>query len=152
MIRAKVTGSKIAKDTGRTSETPRPLYQDLARADKKRRGLASNIAATIAPPSRQGDRANSKDDPEDGLKSIAEAIKGIAQNMDLDAYSIEAFCARHSISVPLYYKLRKDGLTPREMSAGARVLITKESAAEWRRDGVAASAKKREHESANVSN
>ena len=51
---------------------------------------------------------------------------------DLDAYTIEEFCRRHSISVAMYYKLRQQKPTPREMRLGARVLIRRESAAEWR--------------------
>ena len=65
------------------------------------------------------------------------------RHCDLDAFSIEEFCRRHSISVPFYYKLRDLGLTPREMEKGARVLITREAAADWRRDGMAATAMKR---------
>ena len=53
---------------------------------------------------------------------------------DLDAFSIEAFCRRHSISVPMFYKLRQQGLTPAEFRVGTRVLISKESAAAWRRE------------------
>jgi hypothetical protein len=53
---------------------------------------------------------------------------------DLDAFSIEEFCRRHSISVPQYYKMRKVGLTPTEFRVGSRVLISKESAASWRRE------------------
>jgi len=52
---------------------------------------------------------------------------------DLDAFSIEAFCTRHSISIRQYYKMRKLGLTPVEFRVGTRVLISKESAAAWRR-------------------
>jgi hypothetical protein len=51
---------------------------------------------------------------------------------DLDAYSIEDFCRRHSISHGTYYNLRKAGKGPRESHALGRVLITKESAEEWR--------------------
>jgi hypothetical protein len=65
------------------------------------------------------------------------------QHVDLDSYSIEEFCRRHGISIPFYYKLRAQGLGPREMEKGARVLITKESAADWRREGVAETAAKR---------
>jgi hypothetical protein len=52
---------------------------------------------------------------------------------EADAYSIEEFCERHRISVGLYYKLKRRGLTPVEFSAGTRVLISRESAAAWRR-------------------
>jgi hypothetical protein len=68
--------------------------------------------------------------PEVTGKKITAA--GIAP--DRDAYGIEEFCQRHSISVPQYYKMRKLGLTPREFRIGTRVLISKESAAAWRRE------------------
>jgi hypothetical protein len=59
---------------------------------------------------------------------------GMAMGTDFDAYSIETFCVRHSISVPQYYKMRKLGLTPVEFRVGTRVLISRESAAAWRRE------------------
>lgn len=54
------------------------------------------------------------------------------QDGDLLAYSINKFCARHSISRAHFYNLREVGAGPREMRAGGRVLITAEAAAEWR--------------------
>jgi hypothetical protein len=64
---------------------------------------------------------------------------------NLDAYSIEVFCQRHSISIPFYYKLRskEPPETPREFEVGSRVLISKESAADWRREREASTAAKR---------
>jgi hypothetical protein len=53
---------------------------------------------------------------------------------DADAYSIAEFCERHRISLPFYYKLRQQGITPVEFRVGTRVLISKESAAAWRRE------------------
>lgn len=50
----------------------------------------------------------------------------------LDAYSIEEFCRRHSISRSTYYVMQADGTGPVEGHAKNRVLITKESALEWR--------------------
>jgi hypothetical protein len=79
------------------------------------------------------------------------AKKKIMPPDDLDAFSIAEFCRRHSISVAMYYKLRakKPPETPREMEVGTRVLITRESAADWRREGEAATeAKRRERERA----
>jgi hypothetical protein len=53
---------------------------------------------------------------------------------NLDAFTIDEFCARNGpISRAHYYNLRKDGLGPREMHAGSRVLISAEAAADWRR-------------------
>jgi hypothetical protein len=51
---------------------------------------------------------------------------------DLDAYSIEEFCRRHSISRATYYNLKLAGKGPRESHALGRVLITRESARDWR--------------------
>jgi diketogulonate reductase-like aldo/keto reductase len=53
---------------------------------------------------------------------------------EMEATSIETFCRRHGISVASYYNLRAQGLAPREAFVGGRRLITKESAARWRRD------------------
>jgi hypothetical protein len=51
---------------------------------------------------------------------------------DLDAYSIEEFCRRHSISRATYYNLKLAGKGPIEGHALGRVLITKEAALDWR--------------------
>jgi predicted DNA-binding transcriptional regulator AlpA len=53
---------------------------------------------------------------------------------ELAAYPVDGFCDAHSISRSLLYKMFRDGTGPRIMRIGARVLISKESAAEWRRD------------------
>lgn len=50
-----------------------------------------------------------------------------------DVYDIDQFCERHRISKSTYFNLQKAGDGPRIMKVGTRVLITKESAAEWRR-------------------
>jgi len=50
---------------------------------------------------------------------------------DADAYSVDEFCARHRISVQLFYKNRQQ--MPRTFNVGTRVLISKEAAAAWRR-------------------
>jgi hypothetical protein len=51
---------------------------------------------------------------------------------ETEAHSIEMFCRKHGFSVAYYYELRKDGLAPREVTIGRRILITKEDAAAWR--------------------
>jgi hypothetical protein len=56
----------------------------------------------------------------------------VGRNDELDAYSIEEFCRRHSICRSTYYNLRESGDGPRERRAMGRVLITRESAQEWR--------------------
>jgi hypothetical protein len=49
---------------------------------------------------------------------------------DRDAFSVEEFCARHGISVQLFYKLKAQ--MPATFRVGTRVLISKEAAARWR--------------------
>jgi hypothetical protein len=51
---------------------------------------------------------------------------------DADAFTVNEFCARHRISVQLFYKNRQQ--MPRTFKVGTRVLISKEAAAEWRRE------------------
>jgi hypothetical protein len=59
-------------------------------------------------------------------------MSGAADN--LDAYSIDEFCRRHGISPQLFYKLKPEGLMPPTFRLGARVLISREAAAAWRRE------------------
>jgi hypothetical protein len=47
-------------------------------------------------------------------------------------FSILEFCEAHRISESMYFKLKKQGRGPREMRVGDRVLISVESAADWR--------------------
>ena len=50
------------------------------------------------------------------------------------AMTIEEFCESFRISEGFYYKLKKQGLGPREMKVGTRTLISVESAIEWGRE------------------
>ena len=56
----------------------------------------------------------------------------------VDAFSIEAFCRRHFISIQLFYKMKSE--MPPTFKIGKRVLISKEAADAWRRKREAASA------------
>jgi len=58
---------------------------------------------------------------------------------EFDAFSITEFCLRNSISSALFFKLAREGRGPRVMRIGRRTLVTRESAAEWRREREAAS-------------
>ncbi len=49
------------------------------------------------------------------------------------AKTIAEFCAANTISKPLFYKLKKQGLAPCVTEAGARRFITPESEAAWRK-------------------
>jgi hypothetical protein len=50
---------------------------------------------------------------------------------EVDAYSIPGFCERHSISLAFFYKARDQ--MPASFHIGKRHLISKESAARWRK-------------------
>ena len=49
-----------------------------------------------------------------------------------DAFSVAEFCQRHGVSVQLFYKFRDQ--MPATFRVGSRVLISREAAAEWRRE------------------
>jgi hypothetical protein len=71
---------------------------------------------------------------------------------EVDAQSIGSFCRRNGISESFYFKLKAQGLGPREMRLGSRVLITREAAAAWRRqrERAAAEAAQKAEETAAV--
>ncbi len=55
-----------------------------------------------------------------------------------DAFNIPEFCARHRISRAGLYNFWKAGTGPRYMMVGNRRRISREAAADWRRDREAA--------------
>jgi hypothetical protein len=63
-------------------------------------------------------------------------------NVERDAMCLGDFCSRHGISRSSYYLLKKAGIAPRLMQVGDRVLISREAAAEWRRERETAKLKK----------
>ena len=75
----------------------------------------------------------------DEIKSLATTLSE-ALSDEADAFSLVRFCRRHGISVQMFYKLSSRGLAPRTFNVGTRVLVSREAAAEWRRDREAASA------------
>ncbi len=54
--------------------------------------------------------------------------------MELEAFSIQQFCAAHGLSRSSFYNLVKAGTAPRLMKVGTRTLISREAAIDWRRD------------------
>lgn len=52
---------------------------------------------------------------------------------DRDAYSVQEFCSRHSISRATFYNLATAGTAPKTFKIGTRTLVSKEAAADWRR-------------------
>lgn len=49
-----------------------------------------------------------------------------------DAFSLNEFCRRHSISRAGFYNALHAGTAPKIMKFGSKTLISRESAAEWR--------------------
>jgi hypothetical protein len=49
------------------------------------------------------------------------------------AYTVSEFCAAHRISEGFYYKLKLQGLAPRETRLLGKILISMEDAAAWRK-------------------
>lgn len=64
--------------------------------------------------------------------------KARAPPSDPDCYTVDLFCHRHGLSHSFYYKLKAQGLGPREIRLNSKVLITREAAADWRREREAA--------------
>jgi hypothetical protein len=54
--------------------------------------------------------------------------------MEPTAYTIDEFCRAHRFSRAQYFNIKKEGKGPREMRVGTRVIISKEAAADWRRE------------------
>ena len=58
---------------------------------------------------------------------------------DRAAYTIDEFCVAHRISRRKFYELEEEGIGPRLMRVGSRVLISVEAAAAWRAEREVAS-------------
>ena len=63
------------------------------------------------------------------------------QEQEVLVFTIATFCSAHTISRPFLYSLWEQGIGPRTMRLGRRVLISAEAAADWRRDMEAATSK-----------
>jgi hypothetical protein len=57
---------------------------------------------------------------------------------DRAAYTVDEFCVAHRISRRKFYDLIEEGIGPRVMRIGTKVLITIEAAAAWRAEREAA--------------
>jgi hypothetical protein len=57
---------------------------------------------------------------------------------DRAAYTIDEWCAAHRLSRRKYYDLVEQGISPRIMRIGTRVLVSVEAAAAWRAEREAA--------------
>jgi ABC-type transporter Mla subunit MlaD len=116
-LRAAKGALKQALERGASDEETRKLTQDLRQAlDNFMRQLAEQL----------------RDNPQ-ALTRPPTAGEKAGNNDVHDAYSIAEFCRRHSISVPLFYKLKQQGKAPATFYAGVRQLVSREAAAAWRR-------------------
>ncbi len=57
----------------------------------------------------------------------------MSDSSNRDSYSVENFCSRHGISRAYLYLLWRRGEGPAYMQVGARRLVSREAAADWRR-------------------
>jgi hypothetical protein len=53
---------------------------------------------------------------------------------DGQSLTIEQFCSDEQLSVPFYFKLRRQGKGPREIRLGRAVRITRQARRDWRRE------------------
>ena len=65
--------------------------------------------------------------------SDGRAVEQVGSCNDRDADSIAEFCRRNGICRATFYKLLAKGQGPRIMKVGARTLISREAASDWRR-------------------
>jgi hypothetical protein len=61
------------------------------------------------------------------------AAKAAHGAVTLRAFSISQFCLAYGLGRSTYYRLRAQGLAPRELACGKRALITIDAAEEWER-------------------
>ena len=134
MARPEVTGRKISTKTEREADRiiPGSPSADEEPAD------AEQADEEQADAERADARAASR--PEVAVQKIgAESAKRThrirgppSTYAEKDAFSVAEFCQRHGVSVQLFYKFRDQ--MPATFRVGSRVLISREAAAEWRRE------------------
>jgi len=57
----------------------------------------------------------------------------ISSDDDGQSLTIEQFCEGEQLSVPYYFKMRRQGKGPREIRLGRAVRITRQARRDWRR-------------------
>lgn len=65
--------------------------------------------------------------------STADITPSPAPDIETAAYTIAEFCVAHRIGRSKLYQLWAEGKGPRRMYVGSKPLISREAAAEWRR-------------------
>jgi hypothetical protein len=108
MARGEITGKKPAQTADEAKQPPGPPSSD---------------PEAIEP--------TNKTEPDAPAKAKATPIRG--PPIPPVWYSIREFCQAHRLSISMYFKLKAQGLGPREMAVGSRRYISFEAAADWRR-------------------
>jgi len=60
--------------------------------------------------------------------------QGSNTKLEKEALQVREFCFANGISRSLFYKLMSEGRAPRSFVVGRRRLISREAAAEWRKE------------------
>jgi hypothetical protein len=109
---------------------------------ERERGAATREVAQRAPRERRRSTAQPHGPPDDYEAFADKLVPALADAVadGADAHSLTDFCRRHSISLQMYYKLASQDRAPQTFSIGTRVLVSRESAARWRREREEASA------------
>jgi predicted DNA-binding transcriptional regulator AlpA len=71
---------------------------------------------------------------EDAMPRYARSDQPLESSFSVtrQALSVRQFCDAFGLSEAMFYKIKKQGLGPREMKVGARTLISLEAASAWR--------------------
>jgi hypothetical protein len=64
--------------------------------------------------------------------SETETIATLAPSTDRQAFTVQEFLYRNNLAKDAWFKLRKAGITPREMMINGRTLISIEAERDWR--------------------
>jgi hypothetical protein len=131
MARREITGKKPAQtaDEGKRSGPPT--------ADAPIEPTTKNESEEDEPPPADAAiEPTTKNELEALAKTRAPPIRG--PPVPPAWYSIREFCQAHRLSVSMFFKLRAQGLAPRETAVGARRYVSVEAAARWRAEREAA--------------
>lgn len=104
-----------------TAKREAEKIKDKARLAEQRKSKGE-LLRTASPVRRSHNKSRAKETK--GDDDPAPAVPRLA-------YSIAEFCRAFGISPAFYYKFRYEGLGPREMHIGGRVMISLAAASEW---------------------
>jgi hypothetical protein len=136
MARGEITGKKRTQTADRTKWRHGPPTADSSEVEPTTKAepgepVSADATPIRAPPSADATPSKEQSKVTDKKeRTPGEWRKPPAQAA---AFSIGEFCRAHRLSPSMFFKLKAEGLGPREMQVGRRTLISVEAAAEWRR-------------------